>query len=247
MNVQITIPEAGVVYHVQPLMHVVVVSVLSLLSLFLAAKKTDRWVFPPSIPVSSFVVPMRSYGSRVRTISHMPSSSIQLATSRTEKQLQVQELNQQPSDHSNLFRVKDLEVGLDAQIGTVSFGDVWKGTRSGSPCAVKVLRGVSLFLPLHGNVEGERRKRFERECMFLERLKHPNIVRYLQRYIHPETGTTMLVMELMDENLSSFLKRHRKTPGSRLEECIQVKICMDVARALSYLHANHLVHRDLSI
>ena len=186
---------------------------------------------------------MRSYGSKLRTIHHIPSK---LATSHTQKQLQVQELSQQSPDHSNLFRVKDLVVALDAQIGTGSFGDVWKGTRSGSPCAVKVLRGVSLFLPLHGNVEGERRKRFERECMFLERLKHPNIVRYLQKYIHPETGTTMLVMELMDENLSTFLERHRKTPGMRLSECIQMKICKNVARALKYLHANRLVHRDLS-
>ena len=145
-------------------------------------------------------------------------------------------------------KIEDLVIKStqDTQLGSGSFGNVWKGTRSGYPCAVKMLHGVRLFLSLQGNIGGEKRKRFESECKFLERLKHPNIVQYLQRYIHPETGTTMLAMELMDENLSTFLERQRKTSGNRLSDCVQMKICNDVAQALSYLHANRVVHRDLS-
>ena len=146
------------------------------------------------------------------------------------------------------MKIEDLVIKStqDAQLGSGSFGNVWKGTRSGSPCAVKMLHRVRLFLSLHGNIGGEKWRRFESECEFLERLEHPNIVRYLQRYIHPETGTTMLAMELMDENLTTFLERQRETSGKRLGECIQVKICSDVAQALSYLHVNRVVHQDLS-
>ena len=145
-------------------------------------------------------------------------------------------------------KIEDLVIKStqDTQLGSGSFGEVWKGTRSGSPCAVKMLHGVRLFLSLQGNIGGEKRKRFESECKFLGRLEHPNIVQYLQRYIHPETGTTMLAMELMDENLSTFLERQRETSGNRLSDCVQMKICSDVAQALSYLHANRVVHRDLS-
>ena len=145
-------------------------------------------------------------------------------------------------------KIEDLVIKStqDTQLGSGSFGEVWKGTRSGSPCAVKVLHGVSLFLPLHGSVSNERQKRFESECKFLEQLKHRNIVRYLQRYIHPGSGTTMLAMELMDENLSTFLTRQRKTHGERLGKCIQVKLSKDVAQALDYLHSFPVVHRDLS-
>ena len=157
------------------------------------------------------------------------------------------ELNQASSaDHSNLFRVEDLLVSPDAQIGTGSFGDVWKGTRSSFPCAVKVLHGVNLFLPLHGNIKSEKQENFERECKFLERLNHPNIVRYLQTYIHPHYGKTLLAMELMDENLSNFLERHWKKYDKRLRECIQMKIIKNVAQALKYLHAKRIIHRDLS-
>ena len=160
---------------------------------------------------------------------------------------EIQERNHRLSlDHSNLFQVEDLLVSPDAQIGTGSFGDVWKGTRSGSPCAVKVLHGVNLFFPLHGNIKSEKRENFERECEFLERLEHPNVVQYFQTYIHPRSGKTLLTMELMDENLSNFLERYRKKFDKRLSECIQMKIIRNVAQALKYLHANHIVHRDLS-
>ena len=145
-------------------------------------------------------------------------------------------------------KIQDLVIKStqDTQIGSGSFGYVLNGTRSGSPCAVKVLHGVNLFLPLPGSVSSERLQRFESECKFLEQLHHPNIVRYLQRYIHPGSGTTMLAMELMDENLSTFLTRQRETLGKRLSDCVHTKLCEDAAKALDYLHTNRIVHRDLS-
>ena len=65
---------------------------------------------------------------------------------------------------------------------------------------------------------------------------------HLQKYIHPESGTPLLSMELMDENLTSFLERLRETHCKRLSECVQVKIGTDVSQALTYLHANCVVH-----
>ena len=134
----------------------------------------------------------------------------------------------------------------DAWITNGSFGDIWKGTRSGSPCAVKTLPRINFFLPPFGNIRSEKRERFEIECELSLRLSHPNVVRFLQKYIHPESGTPLLAMELMDENLTSFLERQRETSGMRLSECVQVKIGSDVAQALDYLHANHIVHRNLT-
>ena len=146
--------------------------------------------------------------------------------------------------------VEDLEIKFtpDAQIGEGSFGDVWKGTRSGSPCAVKMLHGMiqKYFFPIPSNIRSEKQENFLRECEVLQKLRHLNIVRYLQTYTHLETGAPLLAMELMDESLSTLLERQRETSGKRLSECVQVKICSDVAQALKYLHAEHIVHRDLS-
>ena len=185
----------------------------------------------PSIFTASFSSPPQSDGSRGSTIDYRLLPAF----------LRPDHLN------ASQVKVQDLVIKTpDAQIGTGSFGDVWKATRSGSPCAVKVLHGVNLFLSLHGSVNSEKQKKFQSECKFLKRLKHPNIVRYLQTYIHPESGTPLLAMELMDENLTSFLERHSETSGNKLTKCIQMKVCMDVAEALKYLHSFRIVHRDLS-
>ena len=50
-------------------------------------------------------------------------------------------------------------------------------------------------------------------------------------------------MELMDENLTEFLERQSPDP---LPYHTQLNICHDVALALTYLHSNSIIHRDLS-
>ena len=144
--------------------------------------------------------------------------------------------------------VDDLEIKFtpEAKIGEGSFGDVWKGTRSGLPCAVKMLHGMKYFLPIHSNIRSKKEEKLVKECEIWQDLHHPNVVELFQTYTHLETGAPLLAMELMDENLSTFLERQRETSGKRLSECVQVKICSDVAQALKYLHAVHVVHRDLS-
>ena len=54
----------------------------------------------------------------------------------------------------------------------------------------------------------------------------------------------ILFMELMDENLTSFLKRPGDLPPLLLH--VQVDIGHDVAQALSHLHHHEVVHRDFS-
>ena len=85
-------------------------------------------------------------------------------------------------------------------------------------------------------------RRFEQECQFLSRIKHPNIVQYLGTSRDPRSRRLALLMELMDESLTRFLERST----GPLPYHIQLNICYDVALALSYLHSNAIIHRDLS-
>ena len=67
-------------------------------------------------------------------------------------------------------------------------------------------------------------------------------LQYLGTYQDPETGTPVLLMELMDESLTHFLEKFLEpTPYH-----IQVNLCHNVSLTLSFLHYNKIIHRDLS-
>ena len=140
-----------------------------------------------------------------------------------------------------LLTIGDLIVTKKC-IGNGSFGGINEGRLGVLPCAVKVLHGHNLFFPIQQDVQQERLKRFKTECKFLEDLKHPHIVLHLATRIHPDSGIPLLVMELMDESLTTFLGRSSEPLPLRT----QMRLCYDVALALSFLHSKNVVHRDLS-
>ena len=85
-------------------------------------------------------------------------------------------------------------------------------------------------------------RRFEQECEFLNAIRHPNVVQYLGIYRDPDTGLQALLMELINNSLTHFLGN----PSQPILYHIQVNLCHDITLALSFLHSNGIVHRDLS-
>ena len=73
-------------------------------------------------------------------------------------------------------------------------------------------------------------------------ITHPNIVQYLGMFRDTDTRLPGLLMELMDDSLTSFLESSTQP----IPYHIQVNICHDISLALSFLHSNKIVHRDLS-
>ena len=137
--------------------------------------------------------------------------------------------------------LKELSYEIyDETLGIGSYGKVCKAKCGQLPCAAKLLHDTMF----QDNDPGINRilERFQQECQFLSTIKHPNIVQFLHADRNPETGRPVLLMELMDESLTGFLERSTCTIPYR----IQLNICHDVALALSYLHSNSIIHRDLS-
>ena len=56
------------------------------------------------------------------------------------------------------------------------------------------------------------------------------------------TCLPVLLMELMDDSLTHFLESSTQP----IPYHIQINICHDVSLALSFLHSNKIIHRDLS-
>ena len=122
---------------------------------------------------------------------------------------------------------------------------VYRGTLNSQPVAVKRIHKSTIGKAQHD--EDEVRKifgDFERECKMLETAKHPHIVSFHGMFDDEiQQGGVLLVMELMDQTLETFLKDNR----GNLSKEKQVDICQQIASGLRYLHHRNpqILHRDL--
>ena len=166
----------------------------------------------------------------------LPAKSISMAQ---QQRLQVYSTNN--------ISYREVQLLKEEILGIGSYGSVYKAMCDGLLCAAKVLHPTLFDPSAHWQISRQREHRlpicrFETECAFLEEIRHPNVIQYLGVYRDPETGLPVLLMELMDESLTHFLESST-TP---IPCYIQVNICLDIARALSFLHLNGIIHRDLS-
>ncbi|KAL6603066.1 hypothetical protein ACP70R_043427 [Stipagrostis hirtigluma subsp. patula] len=121
-------------------------------------------------------------------------------------------------------------------LGVGGFGRVYKAVFSaGVTAAVKRLEGG----------EPECESEFENELELLGKIRHPNIVSLLGFCVHE--GNHYIVYELMEKG-SLEAQLHGPSHGSALSWHIRMKIALDMARGLEYLHEHcspPVIHRDL--
>lgn len=121
-------------------------------------------------------------------------------------------------------------------LGEGGSGRVYKALFSGQlVAAVKRLKG--------GKLDAE--KEFENEIAWLSLIKHQKVISLLGYCIHNETR--FLVYEMM-QNGSLESQLHGLSQGSALTWNVRMKIALDIARGLEYLHERcnpPVIHRDL--
>ena len=137
------------------------------------------------------------------------------------------------SHYHNIFIDKSLCLGAGA------YGTVYRAKCDELPCAAKVMHGILSFHEEPGALISLQK--YYEACELLSMVHNPNIVQYLVTFIE-ESGHPVLLMELCDESLTTFLERSPEP----LPYHIQLNICHDIALALVYLHSNGLIHRDLT-
>lgn len=139
------------------------------------------------------------------------------------------------------FKYGTVRVLKDKLVGVGAYGTVYLAMCDELLCAAKIIHKA--FFDNTADPSARRiMERFQQECDFISRIRHPNIVQYLG--IHQDEGSKypVLLMELLDDNLTDFLyKQYDPLPFHT-----QVNILHDVSLAVAYLHYNKVIHRDLS-
>ncbi len=129
-------------------------------------------------------------------------------------------------------QLDEFELGETLGVGTV--GTIYRAIdrRSGNTVALKLLHPAVSRDPLI-------LARFEREMMILEKLTHPNIVRYFGG--GQVDDQLFYAMEMMEAgSLKELLQRTGRLGWREVVSC-GVQLCS----ALQYAHNNGIIHRDL--
>ncbi|KAJ6732263.1 hypothetical protein OIU79_003400 [Salix purpurea] len=141
----------------------------------------------------------------------------------------------------SLIEYKILEKGTnnfgdDRLLGKGGFGRVYKAVmEDDSSVAVKKLDCAT----------DDAQREFENEVDLLSKFHHPNIISIVGFSVHEETG--FIIYELMPNGCLEDLL-HGPSRGSSLNWHLRLKIALDTARGLEYLHEfckPVVIHRDL--
>ena len=134
-------------------------------------------------------------------------------------------------------------VPLNKELGRGAYGSVFTVKHGEDVYAAKMIHPM-----LTDNVSAEEKQGikddFVQECLRCSSIRHPNIVQFLGVYYPGRSSLPIMVMELMDTSLTSFVKsnKYRVAFGKK------ISILCDVSIGLSFLHSHNpqILHRDLS-
>ena len=133
---------------------------------------------------------------------------------------------------------------VDKELGRGAYGRVFTVEYCGLVCAAKEIHPILI----EGVSPVEKKTiidNFIRECHHCSVIRHPNIVQFLGVcYFSKKTDLPIMVMELMNTSLASFVRNNQ----SNIPMKTKLSILCDVSLGLSYLHARRpvVIHRDLS-
>ncbi len=125
------------------------------------------------------------------------------------------------------------------ELGSGSFGIVFKATYKGYQVAVKEPHNPSTF-----EADSTKKRGFDREADALNRLNHPNVVAFVGAVRYDDDAEPgpcyWIVTERLGQTLGSYLKSDEAKDALKKYE-----LSVGMAEGLAYLHLNKLIHRDV--
>ncbi|XP_073270471.1 probable serine/threonine-protein kinase SIS8 isoform X2 [Primulina huaijiensis] len=196
-------------------------------------------IHSPDSPVAIFkpVECIRSDGEAIATASEEGSckqdhEGLRL-TSEGERISDRSVGNESFKSDATLDDVADCEIPWE-DITLGSYGEVYRGDWHGTEVAVKRF--------LDQDKIGESLEEFKSEVLIMKRLRHPNVVLFMGAVTRPPNLS--IVTEFLPRG-SLYRLIHR--PNNQLDERRRLRMALDAARGLNYLHncSPLIVHLDL--
>ena len=130
-------------------------------------------------------------------------------------------------------------VILEKRLGGGSFGEVYLSTIIGKKgyFATKQIDRLTIDQP-------STKKYFQTELSLLQRLNHPNIVKFVD--FKATKDNYYIVMEYINgKDLSKYLKEYMKKYGKPFSEEIVQYLMRQIIDAIRYIHNQNIIHRDI--
>ncbi|CAK7329436.1 unnamed protein product [Dovyalis caffra] len=137
-----------------------------------------------------------------------------------------------PNDGTDVWEIDPKHLKFENKIASGSYGDLFKGTYCSQEVAIKILKPE--------RVNSDLQKEFAQEVYIMRKVRHKNVVQFIGACTKPPD--LCIVTEFMSGgSVYDYLHKHRgvfKLPTL-------LKVAIDVAKGMNYLHQNNIIHRDL--
>lgn len=141
-------------------------------------------------------------------------------------------LGARPPDLGDDWELDGNLLKLEQKVASGSFGDLYRGTYCGQDVAIKVLK--------HDNLSDDLEQEFSQEVFILRKVRHKNVVQFIGACT--KAPHFCIVTEFMARgSLYDYL--HKQKSGLKLP--MLLRVALDVAKGMDYLHQNNIIHRDL--
>lgn len=132
----------------------------------------------------------------------------------------------------NDWELDPMELIFAEKIASGAFGDLFRGHYCGQEVAIKILRGVQ--------DDSVQFQEFLQEVAIMRKVRHKNVVQFIGACT--KKPNLCIVFEYMPGG--SVFDYARKKNGN-LPVATILRIALEVARGMDYLHKRKIVHRDL--